>query len=119
MSAEHVTQLFNLSLRHLSAETFENLSLFPIGCWPLFGGRTTYGFFFGNGEGGDPDLRREKLPSDLYQVVEYARAAGCTHILVDRDVPEIDELPIYPENERGNIANLGYWKDAGSSEQAE
>lgn len=88
--ADEIHKMLCLSTAHVSRETaddFEN----PVGMGtlPIFYEKREYGWFVVVSK----DVETDKdYPADIVEVLAYARARGCTWIMLDQDGPVIDGL---------------------------
>jgi len=91
--------LMVLSTAHLTEETAKLLTSLQTEDWPCAGGLYgTYGFFvYCHEENPAVDDPRDRIPDDLFAVMQFALAKGFSHILFDQDEPveEADALPVY------------------------
>lgn len=84
-----------ISTAHIRETTAELLDNTPVKEWPCLGG--TYGeygwFLYAHDEnaGVDPDV----IPSELFDVMTWARKQGCNYILFDIDADEVEDLPAF------------------------
>ena len=84
LSTAHITYETNRMLRETDAEE-----------WPCVGGPySAYGWFVyaheeNLGEG------KDRIPDELFAVMQFARAKGCDNVLLDEDAETVDELPTW------------------------
>lgn len=90
-----VTKLLVLSTGHITKETNSLLTIIDMSEWPCSGGPYgDYGWFlYAHDE--NCDEGDQKIPDDLWAVMQFARKEGCNYILLDRDGDTTEELPIY------------------------
>lgn len=85
-----------LSTGHVSEQTSVMLRR-PVSEWPCSGG--PYGdvgwFVYCHEDQGDPSNMRDFIPDDLFAAMTYARTAGHSYILFDRDAPKIEDLETF------------------------
>lgn len=95
LSTVHVTKETSLLLdAYLAAPQdgvkpecdFDGLSIYPKG---------EYGWFFYIHDAFDDPEAAAKLPTDLIEVVKFARGWGCDWLCLDCDAGDVDELPSY------------------------
>lgn len=84
-----------ISTGHVSAETARMLDSTSCTEWPCVGGGyADYGWFFyaHDENAGEADQR---IPDDLFAVMTWARRNGFSHILLDRDAEQVEDLAWY------------------------
>lgn len=82
-----------ISTGHVSAATAKILDDTPCAKWPCVGGNyADYGWFFyaHDESAGEGD---QHIPDDLFAVMTWARQQGFSHLLLDRDAGQVDDLP--------------------------
>ena len=81
-----------VSTGHLTKETAEYLNDTPSAKWPFCGGPyADFGWFlYAHDENSDGSI-----PPDLYAVMQFAKANGCTNVLFDRDADQVEGLPFH------------------------
>ncbi len=85
-------QFVAISTGHVSAETARMLHSTPCAQWPCVGGAyADYGWFFyaHDENAGEGDLR---IPGDLFGVMTWVRQQGFSHVLLDRDAEQVENL---------------------------
>ena len=87
-----------LSTGHLSAATANLLTQTDCKDWPCVGGPySEYGWFVyahdeNNGEG------KDRIPDDLFAVMQFANTKGFCNVLFDADASLIEDLPQFDWN---------------------
>lgn len=80
-----------LSTGHVTKETARLLNSTKLEDWPCCGGPYAgYGWFVYAHDENDG-----QIPADLFAVMEFARANGCTNVLFDCDAEQVEGLPAY------------------------
>jgi hypothetical protein len=80
-----------LSTAHITQETAEAMEArdLPFTCFA-----NEYGFVV-SAKNFETETFKPSIPEDLAKVQEYALANGCTYIMLDRDAPQVDGLPVF------------------------
>lgn len=83
-----------LSTAHLSPATATLLTTKDVSKWPCVGGPYSENgwFVYAHDENGDGN---ERIPDDLFAVMQYAKTQGCHNILFDCDADTIADLPTF------------------------
>lgn len=92
MTESETRNFVTISTGHVSAETARMLDSTPCTEWPCVGGGYAYygWFFYAHDENaGEADQR---IPDDLFAVMTWARWKGFSHILLDHDAEQVDDL---------------------------
>lgn len=81
-----------ISTGHLRPETRSLLEDLPCEKWPCVGGGyADYGWFFYAHEE-NCGVSDQRIPDDLYTIMTWARKHGASHVLLDRDGDQVDDL---------------------------
>ncbi len=81
-----------ISTGHICPDTRTMLEHLPCGKWPCVGGGyADYGWFFYAHED-NCGVADQRIPEDLYAIMTWARKRGASHVLLDRDGDQVDDL---------------------------
>ena len=84
-----ISKMLCLSTAHVSRKTSELLDLQTDDVPPAYD-KSVYGWFISVQETDPPTC-----PSDLHQLLIFARIRGCQWLMLDRDGPVLSELQIF------------------------
>ncbi len=93
MTTFEIRAFVTISTGHVTAATAKILNNTPCAEWPCVGGSyADYGwFFYAHDE--NAGVADQRIPDDLFAVMTWARQIGFSHVLLDRDAEQVEDLP--------------------------
>jgi len=93
MTTFEIRAFVTISTGHVTAATAKILDNTSCAEWPCVGGSyADYGwFFYAHDE--NAGVADQRIPDDLFAVMTWARQKGFSHVLLDRDAEQAEDLP--------------------------